>query len=119
MTKPGESDGFKASTFLNLLVEYLGTSDPLDYMVFNDASFPSRMLQRYAADGQFPVELDRAECESAVRNIVCAPVLASGVYIRHDPYALAKEIMGIVNHPATELERQLRSIDMGPQGTPD
>ena len=119
MTKPGESDGFKASRFLNLLVEYLGSSAPLDYLIFNSGEFPSRLLQRYAAEGQYPVELDRAECQQAVRNIVCAPVLATGVYLRHDPYALAKEIMRIVNQPAAEPERTRSGADLACQGTSD
>lgn len=45
MTKPGESDGFKASDFVNLIREYLGTSSPLDYVVVNNAPYPERLLQ--------------------------------------------------------------------------
>ncbi len=100
MTKPGESDGFKASTFVKLLLDYLGTGEPLDYLIFNDSPLPPRLLARYAADRQFPVELDRSECSQVVREIVTGPVLASGVYLRHDPSALARTIMEVVNRPA-------------------
>lgn len=103
MTKPNESDGFTASTFLKLLLEYLGTSEPLDYLIFNQSPFPERMLQRYSADGQYPVELDLEECRKAVRSVVCHPLLAVGVYLRHDPFALARAIMEIVNSPAEVL----------------
>ena len=99
MTKPGESDGFKASDFVNLLREYLGTTEPLDYLVVNDSPLPPRLLARYAADRQFPVELDREEGGQVVKEIVTAPLLASGVYLRHDPDALARTIMEIVNRP--------------------
>jgi uncharacterized cofD-like protein len=99
MTKPGESDGFKASNFVKLLMDYLGTGDPLDYVIYNNSPFPPRLLVRYAADRQFPVELDREECATIVKEIVAAPLLASGVHLRHDPGALAQTIMEIVNRP--------------------
>ena len=99
MTKPGESDGFRASSFAKLLVDYLGAGDPLDYLVVNDSPLPHRLLARYAADRQHPVELDREECSQVVREIVTAPLLASGVYLRHDPASLAHTIMDIVNRP--------------------
>ena len=99
MTKPGESDGFKASSFVKLLIDYLGTGEPLDYMVFNNSPVPPRLLDRYASDRQFPVELDRKECELVVREVITRPVLASGVYLRHDSSALARTIMEIVEKP--------------------
>lgn len=103
MTKPGESDGFKASTFVKLLLSYLGTDAPLDYLIFNNRPFPERLVERYAADRQYPVELDAAECRSVAREIVECPVLAAGVYLRHDPNALAAAIMEIVGRPAAVL----------------
>ena len=104
MTKPGESDGFKASSFVRLLMDYLGTSTPLDYLVFNSSPFPKRLLLRYAADRQYPVELDLEECGHVVREVVTGPLLASGVYLRHDPISLARTIMGIVHDSAPDEE---------------
>ena len=104
MTKPGESDGFKASSFVRLLMDYLGTSTPLDYLVFNSSPFPKRLLLRYAADRQYPVELDLEECGQIVREVVTSPLLASGVYLRHDPISLARTIMGIVHDSAPDEE---------------
>ena len=40
MTKPGESDSFKASDFARLSREYLGTSDKLDCLIVNNSPFP-------------------------------------------------------------------------------
>ena len=97
MTKPGESDGFKASDFANLVCEYLGTSDPLDYLVVNSTPYQERLLQRYAAQDQYPVTFDPEECGRLVGEVVQAPLLSAGVYIRHDPYALAKTIMGLLS----------------------
>ena len=52
MAKPGESDGFQASDFAKLLMAYLGTTEPLEYIIYNDTPLPERLLQRYVADGQ-------------------------------------------------------------------
>ncbi len=108
MTKPGESDGFTAATFGKLLVDYLGASEPLDYLVFNSSPFPPRLLARYAADRQFPVGLDWDECRQVVKEIITGPLLAAGVYLRHDPGALARTIMEIVNRPVVDAAMQLQ-----------
>ena len=96
MTKPGESDGFKASNFIKLLVDYLGTENKLDYLIINSAPYQKNILERYASEGQHPVELDTSACEKWVKNIISEPILGAGVKFRHDPFALAKSIMSIV-----------------------
>ena len=96
MTKPGESNGFRASNFLALLTEYLGTRQPLDFLLVNNTPLPPRLLHRYAADGQHPVILDEPACMPVVGRIVQRPLLAPGVFLRHDPGALAAAIMEIV-----------------------
>ena len=96
MTKPGESNGFQASNFLALLTEYLGTRQPLDFLLVNNTPLPPRLLHRYAADGQHPVILDEPACMPVVGRIVQRPLLAPGVFLRHDPGALAAAIMEIV-----------------------
>ena len=111
MTKPGESSGFRASHFVRAIIECLGTSTPLDYMIFNCSPFPERLLQRYAADGQYPVELDVEECRTVVQHIVCRPVLGAGVYLRHDPYGLASAIMDIANDLGYSLVERCQAAD--------
>ena len=96
MTKAGESDGFRASDFVNLIREYLGTARPLDYLVVNSAPYPDRLLHRYDSYGQYPVEVDLEECQKVVREVVQEPLLSAGVYLRHDPGPLARTIMGIL-----------------------
>lgn len=96
MTKPGESDGFRASDFLRLLSRYLGVDKPVDYMVANDASLPEHVRRRYQLSGQHPVEIDEESCRALARNVVKAPMTAVGFYARHNPPALAEAIMGIV-----------------------
>ena len=100
MTKPGESDGFDASEFVNLIREYLGVTKPLDYLVINSAPFPDRLLERYGSSGQYPVEVDLEECQKVVCEVVQEPILSAGVYLRHDPRSLAKTVMGILKSRA-------------------
>ncbi len=96
MTKPGESDEFKASTFVNLIRDYLGTTDPLDYLIVNSAPYPEKLVERYRYFGQHPVEVDLEECRRAVHEAFQEPLLSAGVYLRHDSRALARTIMGIL-----------------------
>ena len=63
---------------------------------FNNRPFPRRMLERYASDGQYPVALDEASCLPFVNRIAERPLLAPGVFLRHDPTALAEVIMELV-----------------------
>ena len=95
MTKPNESAGFRTSNFLALITEYLGTRQPLDFLLFNNTPIPSRLVSRYAGEDQHPVLLDEAESLTMVGRIVQRPLLAPGVFVRHDPTALASAIMEI------------------------
>ena len=96
MTKTGESDGFRASDFTKLICEYLGTSDPLDYLIVNNAPYPDKLVERYAFQKQYPVEVDSEECEKMVLHVVDEPLLSAGLSLRHDPHVLAKTIMRIL-----------------------
>ena len=96
MTRPGESDGFKASSFAGLIREYLGTSDLLDYLIVNSTPYPERLLERYRSFGQYPVEIDDAESGKLARTIVHEPLFTAGVYLHHDSRLLASTLMGIL-----------------------
>ena len=100
MTKPNESAGFRTSDFLALLMEYLGTSQPLDFLLVNNTPVPPRLLERYAAEGQHPVAVDESASLTMVGRIIERPLLAPGVFIRHNPTALAAAIMELVDSEA-------------------
>ena len=109
MTKPGESDGFKASDFVNLIREYLGTTSALDYLVVNSSPYPDRQLQRYSSFDQHPVEVDLEECGEVVHGVVQEPLLSAGVYLRHDPHSLARAIMGVLKSGVASAGPSLHS----------
>ena len=97
MTKPNESAGFCTSDFLAHLMEYLGTSQPLDFLLVNNTPIPPRLAERYAAEGQQPVAVDAPESLTMVGRIIERPLLAPGVFIRHNPAALAAAIMELAD----------------------
>jgi uncharacterized cofD-like protein len=99
MTKAGESDGFKASDFLRTISEYLGSAGSIDYCLVNNTRLHDRLRQRYANFGQHQVVSDVENCRPYVRNVVEAPLMMEGLYVRHNPDALADAIMSTVDSP--------------------
>ncbi|MBM3925251.1 MAG: YvcK family protein [SAR202 cluster bacterium] len=100
MTKPGESDGFKASDFLRTVSEYLGRAGSIDYCLINNTRLHERLRKRYGSFGQHQVVSDIENCKPYVRHVVEAPLMMEGLYVRHNPDALADAIMSIVDSPA-------------------
>lgn len=68
MTKRGETDGFKASNFLEALVFYFGSGDKIDFIVANDNSIDPEIEKLYAKEGQKIVKLDGEECKKLAPN---------------------------------------------------
>src|SRR6266576_3724449 len=67
MTKPGETDGYKASDFVNEIHRYLGGS--VDRVIINDGPFPADLLKMYAEERSEPVIADRAPLTRLVPNV--------------------------------------------------
>jgi uncharacterized cofD-like protein len=93
MTKPGESDHYRASTFVERILEYLGPTS-LDAAAVNTAKPPPKILARYAAEGALPVDADIEAIESMGIHVVPRALASSRHLMRHDPTALAQAIMG-------------------------
>ena len=92
MTKPGESDDFRASTFVERLLEYLAPAS-LDAVVVNTAQPPPKVLQRYAREGAFPVDPDIEAIESLGIRVVARPLASARYLVRHDPASLAQTLL--------------------------
>jgi uncharacterized cofD-like protein len=87
MTKPGETDGYRASTFVEQLMDYMGTVR-LDAVVVNTATPSEKVAQRYAAQGAYAVEADREAIEKLRIEVLAEPVAGSRYFVRHDPESL-------------------------------
>ncbi len=92
MTKHGESDNFRASTFTERLLEYLRPAH-LDAVLVNTSQFPEKLLQRYAREGADPVEPDAETITAMGIEVVAEPLALARQLVRHDPAALADALM--------------------------
>ncbi|MBE3560082.1 MAG: YvcK family protein [Ktedonobacteraceae bacterium] len=87
MTKHGETDGYKASDFVNTIHQYLGTR--VDRILINDGPFPPDVLKTYAEEQSEPVVVDRARLARLVPHIVIEHLnLEDDTLARHDPERL-------------------------------
>ena len=93
MTKPGESDRYRASTFVERLLEYLAPAS-LDAVLVNTAAAPPRVLKRYTDEGAFPVEADTEAIQSMGIEVIARPLASARYLLRHDASALAEAILG-------------------------
>jgi uncharacterized cofD-like protein len=92
MTKRGETDGYHASDFVRAINDYLG--GPVDRVVVHDGVFPEHLRERYAQDGQYPVQPDQAELRKLASEVVIDSLLAiyQDTFVRHDAGRLLQAI---------------------------
>lgn len=109
VTKPGQTDGFTVSDFA-AEIERFGDFK-LDYVLYNDAKPSDELLERYAKEGEYGVEYDKAilkgqhyeakpgrfiSSEFAASNSGKAdPIAATRTLIRHDADTIARQLMRI------------------------
>jgi uncharacterized cofD-like protein len=101
MTKPGESDHYRASTFVERLLDYLPPAS-LDAVFVNTASAPPRVLKRYTDEGAFPVEADTEAIQSMGIQTIARPMASTRHLMRHDPTSLAEAILDWLHAQAIE-----------------
>lgn len=96
MTKRGETDGFAAKDFLEVLSRYLG-KDGLDMALFNNRRPSTKALVRYKKEGAEVVSLKGLTSRRNLR-IVRADLLAEGRLARHDSKKkLSRALVRILN----------------------
>jgi uncharacterized cofD-like protein len=91
MTKHGETDGYKASDFVETIHRYLGGR--VDKVIVNDGPFEPEILEMYAQENRSPVEIDRERLQQIVPSLVVDRLnLENDSLARHDPERLVKAI---------------------------
>src|SRR5439155_24238041 len=94
MTKHGETDGYKASDFVNEIHRYLGGR--VDRVIINDGPFPADLLKMYAEERSEPVIADRARLTRLVPNMTIEHLnLEDDRLARHDPERLVRAIFSV------------------------
>lgn len=98
LTKPGETDSYKASDFVRILSFYLDTPGRLDYLIVAGNHFDREILDVYKGEGQNLVEVDKKEVlkiEPKLK-IIKGPIaryMKKEHLLRHDPLKLAAAIL--------------------------
>lgn len=82
MTKRGETDGYRASDFVEVFAEYLGR-EPDTVLVHTAAHRPERLAQ-YAADQAAPVEPDVERVRGLAGRVITGDFATEQQFIRHD-----------------------------------
>ncbi len=95
MTQPGETDGYTASMHVKAILEHAGKG-VVDYVLVNSSSIPEKMLAFYAAQGSYPVELDREELNRLGVGFVHADIMSETDAGHHDPKKLMEAVMRMV-----------------------
>ena len=95
MTQDGETEGYTASDHIRALFDHSGQR-LFDLCLVNSMPIPTLLVEKYAAEGAEPVKLDTDELNALNIEIFHAPVARiRGDLVRHDPDALARELMWI------------------------
>ena len=95
MTQPGETDGYSAADHIQALFDLSG-EHLFDLCLANSMPIPAALIEKYAADGAEPVRVDEDRAARQGVEILHAPVAKiQGDLVRHDPEALARELIWI------------------------
>jgi uncharacterized cofD-like protein len=92
MTKPGESDNFSASRFVDCLLDYLSPAQ-LDAVIVNTSLPDAKVLQRYAREEARPVEIDADAIRQRGIEVIARPLASARHLVRHDSDALADALI--------------------------
>ncbi|RJP27949.1 MAG: YvcK family protein [Candidatus Omnitrophota bacterium] len=95
MTQPGETDNFKVSEHIKVLVKH---SNPrvFDYCIVNTGEIPQEVLERYKKEKSVPVEVDTASIENMGYRVVKEDIIVTDSVIRHDSAKLARVILSFI-----------------------
>lgn len=109
VTKPGPTEGYKVHDFADE-VERLAGGQFLDYVIFNTEQPSERLLEKYAHEGEYGVAADNDEFVKRPWKAKGAAIIARDIwggaqssdplahtrsFIRHDPDAIARQLMRI------------------------
>lgn len=100
MTKPGETDGYKASDFIKRFLYYLDLPGRLNFALVNANHLDPEIVRIYKEEGQKMVSIDEKNIKKVEPKVKIIKKSVS-VYLkkehllRHDPIKLAKVILRI------------------------
>lgn len=93
MTQPGETDGFKVSNHLKVLMDY-GVAENIDYVIANNGIIPPDIKEKYSKENAELVVLDYENISNLNVNVIEADLIKiTKRYVKHNAEKLAELIM--------------------------
>jgi uncharacterized cofD-like protein len=109
VTKPGQTDGYSVNDFASEIERFAGQGI-LDYVVYNTEHPSEDLMSRYAKEGEFAVQFDKAELKSQPYQSKGVDLLAKDVWNgaqESDPLAQKRTF---IRHDSDKVARQLMKI---------
>lgn len=109
VTKPGQTTGFKVHDFAAEIERLVG-AEFLDYVIYNKALPSEDLLQRYAKEGEFAVEIDTDALSGAHYKAKGVDLVAGTIWNgaqSSDPIAHARTL---IRHDSDKVARQIMKI---------
>jgi uncharacterized cofD-like protein len=104
VNKLHHTPNWHAVDYVHAAEEYIG-KDVIDIILYNNQPLSTKLLAMYAAEGEFPVAINRSRFTEVEAEAVGAPLVSSTItpqnpadkaiqrtYIRHDPWKVKTEI---------------------------
>ncbi len=95
VTDPAETDGYKASDFIQKVMEYLIDGEQLDYVIVNNGPISDVARRMYETERKFPVQVDSDKCQQLARKLIGGAYCIGKTILRHDSEKLAQTILGL------------------------
>lgn len=109
VTKPGQTDGWHVVDYLNEIEKYIG-SKQIEFVLYNNDLPSKELLKKYAAAGEFPVDIAKNKFSSGHANFIGSKLVSDTIasqdpndkairrtYIRHDADAVVKQLLKILD----------------------
>jgi uncharacterized cofD-like protein len=106
MTRPNQTAGFTVTDFADEIERYVGAPF-LDYVIFNTERPSKALLERYAVEGDDPVDYDLSVLDDQHYRAVGEPLVARMTF-RQDPADKLKR--SLIRHDSDKLARIIMRI---------
>ncbi|WP_290587985.1 YvcK family protein [Alicyclobacillus sp.] len=104
MTQPGETDGYSASEHVEVIYRHVGRR-LFDYILVNAASLPPEALEKYQAQGAYPVRVDVEALYGLGLRVIARNFVHFATYARHDSRLIAEQIVSLIGYERMNADR--------------
>ncbi len=109
VTKPGQTDGFGVSDYMEEIERFCGKKDIADYVIFNTDEPTKQMLDQYTQDGELIVEFDLERMEHKNFHPVGQPLIDKSP-VDHNPSDKIAHKRSLIRHDSDVVAREIMKI---------